>query len=196
MDTRDKEYADRLIARQTVWWKKALHVQAPYRWNLRRIRPGFTLELGCGIGRNLSHLNGNGVGVDHSFYAVEAARSRGLQAFTPEEFRESAFNKPATFDSLLCSHVAEHMTDREVADLLSEYLYLLKPFGLVIIITPQEAGYRSDPTHVQFMTFNELRNIARETGLIPVREYSFPFPRLIGHLFIYNEFVSINRKPF
>ena len=194
MYTEDYEYSARLLAKETVWWKRILDVQAPYRWNLRRLKPGFTVDIGCGLGRNLLHLDGNGIGIDHNQHTVEIARSRGLKAYTMAEFQTSPYNQAATFDSVLMSHVAEHMREVEVVKLLTAFIPLLKPYGQVILICPQEYGYRSDPTHVQFLDFERLRWIVSESGLIPVKEYSFPFPRVVGRLFKYNEFVSISRK--
>jgi len=194
MNTNEIGYSARLLKKEGVWWKRFLDVQAPYRWNLRRLNPGFTIDIGCGLGRNLLHLNGNGIGIDHNQHAVTIARSRGLQAFTTEDFKESEFNRVELFDSILLSHVAEHLTEREVVELLKAYLPLLRPNGQVIIICPQDYGYRSDPTHIQFLDFGSLRIIARQAGLMPVKEYSFPFPRVFGHLFKYNEFVTVSRK--
>lgn len=194
--TRDESYTSRLLAGERVWWRRLLDVQAPYRWNLRRLDPGFTLDVGCGIGRNLLHLEGRGVGIDHNPASVEVARKRGLQAFTPEEFERSAFNSPERFDSLLLSHVVEHMTREQAVALLRRYASCLKSGGKVILIAPQESGFRSDPTHVEFADFEALRQIARESGLIPGREYSFPFSPSFGRIFRHNEFVSISRKPF
>ena len=113
---------ERLIRLQTARWKRWLDVQALFRWNLRRLKPGFTLDIGCGIGRNLLHLPGQGVGVDTNEHCVRAARARGLTAFTPDEFRRSAeYNRPDRFDSILLAHVAEHMTEDQVVALLQEY---------------------------------------------------------------------------
>jgi SAM-dependent methyltransferase len=193
--TAGSDYTRRLADKGTVWWKRLLDVQAPYRWNLRRLQPGFTLDIGCGLGRNLIHLKGQAVGIDHNPYSVEVARSHGLQAFVPEEFEASGFYRAGRFDSFLLSHVAEHMTAAEAVNLLTGYLPLLKPQGRVILITPQESGYRSDPTHVQFLDFASLQNIACEAGLLPLREFSFPFPRPFGRLFKYNEFILVARKP-
>jgi SAM-dependent methyltransferase len=176
-----------------VWWKRFFDVQAPYRWNLRRLEPAFTLEIGCGIGRNLLHLKGQGVGVDHSNHSVEIARRRGCLAFTPDEFEHSIYSLPGTFDSLLLAHVAEHMTSAEATSLLRGYIPRLKTNGKIIIITPQERGFRSDPTHVEFVDWVRIRSILSPLGFTPVEEYSFPFPRLCGNLFIYNEFVSVSR---
>ena len=192
--TQDEQYSARLLTKESAWWKRLLDVQAPYRWNLRRLNPGFTLDIGCGLGRNLAHLNGEGVGVDHNARSVEIAKSRGLRAFVTDEFQKSPFNSPGRFDSLLLAHVAEHMTESEVTALLKTYIHLVKPGGQVIIITPQESGYQSDPTHVQFMDFECLRRVVQESGLVPVKEYSFPFPRAFGRLFKYNEFVSVSKK--
>ncbi len=194
-DTRDREYTERLIRLQHAPWKKWLDVQAPYRWNLRRLYPGFTLEVGCGIGRNLEHLGGKGVGLDHNVHSVAAARERGLRAFTPEEFRGSEWDKPGAFDSLLLSHVAEHMNRAALVSLLLAHLPYVRSGGQLILITPQEVGFASDPSHVEFMDLAFLRTLARELGLAPVRDFSFPFPRPFGRLFIYNEFVSISRRP-
>src|SRR5262245_45850702 len=123
--TADAGYTDRLISHGDVWWKRALDVQAPYRWNLRRLHLGFPLDIGCGIGRNLSHI-GCGIGIDHNPESVATARSRGHNAFLPAEFERTEFNRAATFDSILMSHVAEHMSAAEAAELLRTYLGLLK----------------------------------------------------------------------
>lgn len=184
----------RLATEESAWWKKILDVQVPYRWNLRRLNPGFTLDIGCGLGRNLKNLSGNGVGIDHNPHSVEITKTRGLQAFTPESFEESLFNKPASFDSILLSHVVEHMLEGEVKEVLDTYMHLLKPQGQVIFITPQEYGFQSDPTHIQFMDFAKLRAIASKSGLLVVREFSFPFPRSFGRFFKYNEFVCVCRR--
>jgi 2-polyprenyl-3-methyl-5-hydroxy-6-metoxy-1,4-benzoquinol methylase len=195
LKTQDERYSARLLMKESAWWKRLINAQAPYRWNLRRLNPGFALDIGCGLGRNLVNLNGNGVGIDHNKRSVEIARSRGLQAFTPDDFQKSPFNSPGRFDSLLLSHVAEHMTEPEVVDLMKAHLHLVKPGGQVIVITPQESGYRSDPTHVQFLDFESLRSIVQRAGLVHMKEFSFPFPRAFGRLFKYNEFVCVSKKP-
>ena len=79
-DTRDEEYADRLMTKETAAWKRVLNVQAPYRWNLRRHDLGRTLDIGCGIGRNLSSLPAGSLGVDHNETSIAMARARGASA--------------------------------------------------------------------------------------------------------------------
>ena len=191
--TRGDDYTRRLVALQSPWWKRLFHVQAPYRWNLRRLHLGVTLELGCGIGRNLLNLGGNGVGVDHNPASVETARARGLVAFTPEEFGTSKYCHSDAFDSMLLSHLIEHMTEAEAVTLAGDYIKYVKPGGRLVVITPQEVGYRSDATHIRFADFEANAALCKALGAQIERQFSFPFPRIVGHIFIYNEFVTVAR---
>jgi 2-polyprenyl-3-methyl-5-hydroxy-6-metoxy-1,4-benzoquinol methylase len=193
-DTRSQAYAARLGGLEGARWKRWLDVQAPYRWNLRRLRLGHALDLGCGIGRNLVNLGDSSVGVDHNPHSLETARRRGCTAFTPSEFRGSGHAAPGRFDSILVAHVLEHMPLAEARGLVGEYLGYLKPGGRVVLITPQEAGYRSDPSHVELMDFEKLLGILADCDLRPERTYSFPFPRPVGRIFPHNEFVVVGRR--
>ena len=115
--TTGSAYSKRLVRLQTRWWKRALSVQAPYRWNLRRLKLGFTLDLGCGIGRNLVNLEGNGVGVDHNADSVRVAVTRGLRR-THRKSSRFCLCAPWVFDSLLMAHVVEHLTHAKSVELL------------------------------------------------------------------------------
>ncbi len=195
LDTAGLEYAERLRRLDQSWWRRTLNVQAPYRWNIRRLHLGHVLDIGCGLGRNLAHLGNDGVGVDHNAESIATARARGLTAFTSDEFAESGYAVPGAFDSALIAHVVEHLDPDFAVELIQSYLPYIKPGGLLCFITPQERGYRSDATHVTFVDFDGLRRLCVRLGLTPVRQYSFPFPRFAGRFFPYNEFVLIARKP-
>jgi SAM-dependent methyltransferase len=192
--TGDAEYARLLQELQGAWWKRLLDVQRPYRRHVRGLELGFVLDVGCGIGRNLAHLDGAGVGVEQNADAVALARARGLTAWTPEEFLASPDAQPGRFDSLLLAHVLEHMTPAEARHLLEEYLPFVRAGGKVVLITPQEAGYRWAPTHVTFFDLEALSALAVSAGLTVRAAYSFPLPRFAGRLFRYNEFVLVAAK--
>lgn len=184
-------YADRLESRAASRWRKYLGVQLPYRWNLRRLHLGFVLDVGCGVGRNLDHLDGHGVGVDPNRDCVGAARLRGFRAYAPDDFASAATSERWTFDAMLVAHVLEHVGFDDSVSLVRAYLRYLRPGGRVVLITPQEAGYRSDATHVEFMDSGKLRRLCESLGLRIEQDYSFPFPRPAGRYFTYNEFVVV-----
>ncbi|SDP04776.1 Methyltransferase domain-containing protein [Nakamurella panacisegetis] len=187
--TAGEAYAERLNTLQSKKWKKWLNVQAPYRANLRRYRLGRTLDVGCGNGRNLAALGAGSVGVDHNPHLVRAAREIGLEAYTSDEFfADPALSAAGAFDAILASHLIEHLRYDEAVEVMRSYLPCVRPGGRVLLITPQERGHASDPTHVAFSDFAVLRRLAVELGLQPVRSRSFPFPRALGKVFIYNEF--------
>jgi SAM-dependent methyltransferase len=190
-DTHSAEYTERLERLEGARWKRWIPVQAPYRWNLRRLALGRTLEIGCGIGRNLLHLPRGSVGVEPNARSVEVARRRGCDARTPEAFRAAGL---APFDSLLVAHVLEHMTRGEAAALLAEWLPHVRSGGRVVLITPQEAGFRSDPTHVEPFDFDALAALLADAGCVVLRRYSFPLPRVAGRFFPHNEFVVVGRR--
>ncbi len=194
-DTSGEAYARRLQAKQQVWWKRALNVQAPYQWNLRRQRLGRTLDVGCGIGRNLETLGAGSVGVDHNAGSIAVARERGVTAFTVEEWGASDLRQPEAFDGMLLAHVIEHMDAATGLALVEEYLPYLRPGGKVFFVCPQERGYASDPSHVRWVTGEDLQQLARDAGLAPGEWFSFPFPRWAGKPFIYNEFCLLAVKP-
>jgi len=191
--TETPDYTQRLRRLSDARWKRVLGMQAPYRWNVRRLNLGWTLDVGCGIGRNLEHLRGHGVGVDHNADSVRQARARGLIAFTVADFFASRFAQPEAFDSLLAAHLIEHLIPSDAADILRGYLKFVRPGGRAVFITPQEKGYGSDATHVTWSDFSQLRRLASDLGLEVEQEYSFPLPRNAGRFFTYNEFVLVGR---
>ena len=185
--TEGESYARRLERAQRVWWKRVLPVQLPYRWNLRRQQLGRTLDVGCGLGRNLTYLPAGSLGVDHNARAVDIARSRGLDAVTVEEFELTAGEQRGRFESILLAHIIEHLPPEDADALVASYLPYLRPGGKVFFVCPQERGYGSDPTHVWFAQAHDLEALCHRVGLQPVKSFSFPFPRSLGKAFIYNE---------
>ena len=194
-DTKGDAYTRRLEDRSGVWWKRLLNVQAPYQWNLRRQDLGRTLDIGCGIGRNLPSLPPGSLGVDHNATSIAAARARGLHAMTTEEFLASEQARPESFDGFYVAHVIEHMDEPSAVELMRGYLPYLRPGGRVFFVCPQEKGYATDATHVRFVDGEALMDLSRTVGLEPEPWFSFPFPRRLGRLFTYNEFCVRASKP-
>lgn len=141
------------------------------------------------------HLDGNGVGVDTSQASVDVAANRGCVAYTVEDFADSGDAVAGGFESLLLAHVLEHMPLSEASDLVQEYLPYVTPGGQVIVIVPQEAGYATDDTHINFLDSRDVTDLMKGCGLVEIRDYSFPFPRRLGKVFRYNETVVVGHLP-
>lgn len=193
--TAGTKYADRLTKLSGARWKQVLDVQAPYRRNIQRLTLGKTLDVGCGIGRNLGYLSKESVGVDHNPHSIGVARERGLTAYTTDGF----FDNPdvavkGEYDALLAAHLIEHMPLDQSQEIISSYLPFLKDGARCVFICPQELGYKTDDTHVLFADFDVLKMLCDRLGLRVEYQYSFPFPRLAGKVFPYNEFVIVARK--
>jgi 2-polyprenyl-3-methyl-5-hydroxy-6-metoxy-1,4-benzoquinol methylase len=194
-DTASEGYTDRLRRLSGSRWKQIINVQAPYQWNLRRLALGKTLDIGCGIGRNWSSLGAGSVGTDHNEHSVAYCNEQGFEAYTPDTFFTKFSPETNSFDSFLIAHVFEHLTSEQDLGILTQYLPYLRSGGRVVIITPQEVGYASDASHVEFMPFDTVAGIVEKAGLKVEKYYSFPFPRPFGKVFKYNEFIFIAKKP-
>lgn len=187
------EYTERLTRLQGARWKASPLVQLPFRAYVMALRLGRCLDVGCGVGRLLRHMAAGSVGIDHNPTSVEVCRQRGLVAYATAELDSDDSARLGIFDSILLAHVLEHVSG-EVGDALIEnYLPWLGPTGKVVVITPQEVGQRSDPTHVRWVDHGVVREHASRLGLTVEATYSFPFPRPFGRIFIYNEFITVLR---
>jgi 2-polyprenyl-3-methyl-5-hydroxy-6-metoxy-1,4-benzoquinol methylase len=193
-DTSGSGYTKRLESLEYKRWKSILNVQRPYRWNIKRLKIGKTLDIGCGIGRYLKVLSTDSVGIDHNKDSVAFTKKLGFKAFVTADFVTSPEYREESFDSILISHVLEHMTNAEALTLVRKYVPLVKEGGRIIILCPQEKGFASDKTHIEMQDFKALRTLIESCGLRQQKAYSFPFPRVFGKLFTYNEFVVIGVK--
>ena len=114
---------------------------------------------------------------------------------TSEEFA-ARYPEPPTeagFDSLLLAHVLEHMTPAEGIALLHAYLPHVR--RTVAVICPQERGYTTDATHVTFLDGRDIASMLEQVGLRVRKVSSFPFPRVAGKVFPYNETVVLADRP-
>lgn len=190
--TEHEGYTTRLVRLQSGRVKTALAPVNPYRWNIRRLCRGRVLDVGCGIGRNLRYLGRqDAVGVDHNEHSVDIVRALGYAAHTPRQFEENASALHGSFDTILVSHVLEHLEFDDAVTLVGSYLPALATNGRVVVICPQQRGYASDHTHVTYFDEPALRRLAAAIGLDVVKYRSFPLPRFLGGAWIYNEHILV-----
>ena len=193
MSSTDAEYTRRLQRLSDRRWKA--FIPNPYAWKVRRLAAGRVLDVGCGIGRCLDFVRPRGVGVDPNETAIAVCREKGHEAYVPDEFAAGyrGGESDQRFDTLLCAHVLEHLDEPTGVELLRTYLPYLAPDARLVLITPQERGQRSDPTHVRLIDAAAMTRLAEQCGLTIDSISSFPLPRAFGRWFIYNETITVAR---
>lgn len=188
--TNQPEYCEYLLSTDKSW-KQILNVQYPYRRAIQKMELGKSIDIGCGVGRVLAWLTKDSIGVDHNPISIDICLSKNLKAYTSQKFLEMAKSneiEKRSFDNLILTHVLEHLEPYEQIEIISFYLPYLKKNGGLFIITPQEAGYASDDTHVTFTGFERTTEVLNELNFETVSQKSFPFPQGFGKFFKYNEF--------
>jgi SAM-dependent methyltransferase len=101
------------------------------------IKGGRTADIGCGSGREVAWLNGNGFpadGFDASDGLLEQARVRYPQlTFVHAELPALSGIAPASYDNLLCETVIMHLDPAEVAPSVRRMLDIVKPGGILYL---------------------------------------------------------------
>ncbi len=137
--------------------------------------PGRVLDVGCGDGANALALERAGwdvVAIDFDEQSIDAARAAGCRdarTTTIEELDEPA----QSFDAVVSIHSIEHVPDP--AALLAHIRRLLKPGGVISVVTPNAASWLSarhgpdwrglePPRHLQILTPKALERLLSDGG--------------------------------
>lgn len=157
---RAKPYVPYDTPRETLRTRRIFGILAPH---LAQVRGARILDYGGGDGRlvrSLAEAGAECAVADYSGSAVPGVTQLGatLQDLDPE----------ARYDAILCSHVAEHVT--EPLRLVKELAAMLKPGSTMYVEVPVEIWRRpptpSEPvTHINFFTPASLHRLMARTGL-------------------------------
>lgn len=120
------------------------------------------------------------------------ATKLGHNVLAPHETKQELRNEE--FDTLIFSHVLEHLTPDQHPAILRDYLPYLKVGGLVVVRIPQRAGFNSDDDHRFFWTDGLMEEFLLGHGLRITKSGSFPFPEFFGGFFKYNEWFFVATK--
>lgn len=141
------------------------------------------IDLGCGVGANMSLLRERGhevTGVTLSEDEATLVRSRGFRCLVCDVANENVPLPAASADALLFSHVLEHLAWPEEA--LRRSLKLLRPGGGVYVALPNALQFRqrweffrgrfryvetgiTDRTHLRFFDFHSARELLEGAGV-------------------------------
>ena len=184
---RDDEFYERARdtgPRSIAYWSSRFYAELVRRRTPRGAR---VLEIGCGLGGVLRHLEREyGThGVDLSSFALGRARSDlARSTLAVAEATELPFREQ-TFDAVLAKHVLEHIADPAIA--LAEIARVLRsPGGLLVYGTPNAdnplrpfkgndwIGVR-DPTHVSVLPPAKWLALTATSGFEIERAFSDGF---------------------
>ena len=142
-------------------------------WMVRRMVAKFAtpdapiLDAGCGTGLNLRHLPEGSTGIDINPRNIELLRRRLPNHNVVEGDVEALPFEDASFGTVLCTEVIEHIPDPSAA--LAEYGRVLQPGGVLIGSVPARSAIwklrflsstcpHSEPFHNEYLP-HEVREM-------------------------------------
>lgn len=135
------------------------------------------LDVGCGSGWLVKYLSECGYkarGCDNAEVALKLAEKKVRKQLLKAGATRLPYSK-GSFDVVSSISMVEHLSVKEVRSFLKEVTRVLKPGGVVFLVTPNFGspfriiqgknwfGY-SDPTHINFYTSASLGKELREAG--------------------------------
>jgi hypothetical protein len=153
---------------------------------------GATIDYGCGAGQLLRLLPDGSVGFELNPVLIERLIKDGLVVYRSHGEMSDFDLAPlgGKFDSLVISHVLEHLVDPAAA--LNRLMLACSRLGVqrIIAIVPGLKGYRSDDTHKTFIdrqyVESNFRNLNDAFALSKISY--FPGNReWLGRFYIFHE---------
>ena len=152
-------------------------------WMVRRMVAKYAtpnapiLDAGCGTGLNLRHLPEGSVGVDINPRNIALLKQRLPNHTVIEGDVEALPFADASFGTVLCTEVIEHIPDPSAA--LAEYRRVLQPGGVLIGSVPARSAIwklrflsstcpHSEPFHNEYLP-NEVREMLSGWQIVSLR---------------------------
>jgi len=150
--------------------RKRWHLNKLRLWHLMAITTeDQVLDAGCGAGNLISELAPHcqrAVGCDYRYPCLAVASRRRAGTYVQANLRQLPF-PPATFSTLFCMEVIEHLDRGTAAQALSEFQRVLRPKGQIILTTP---NYRSLWVIIEFLT-DTVRLVPEMVGREHISKY-------------------------
>lgn len=156
---------------------RKLTVKRKHRLLAKTHPQGHVLDVGCGTGDFLLHLQENGYqcqGVEQSRAANELAKGKGLRVHGKLADLEAV----PTFNVITLWHVLEHLPDP--AGALATMRQMLLPGGLLILAVPDRESWDAQhygskwaawdvPRHLSHFRRHDVLSVLKRTGFINIR---------------------------
>jgi SAM-dependent methyltransferase len=131
-------------------------------------RTGKVLDIGCNVGATAEYFQKeNYYGVDNCEPRLKIAKEKGLNVFSCDIRQEPLPFEDQTFDTIICSHIIEHLLTEEQHLLMAEMARVLKIGGKLFVSapTPYNPFFWDEETHQRPCTHGQLSVLARKHGL-------------------------------
>lgn len=150
------------------------------------------LDVGCGLGRSLAHLEGSRaslVGVDLSETMLDSARSRVPRARFAQARVEALPFRSEAFPRVVCTEILLHLPEEGRRSALEELARVLAPGGRLVLTSNNAAFFLSRPLigsaraagyHRDLTTLGEIRRRLESHGLRLVLARGNPFHSLLS----------------
>ena len=130
----------------------------------------------------------NATGIELDTVLAERSQSKGLNVINANFFEWLEKAPPGQFDAAFASHIVEHFTPTDVERLFALLARVVKPGGILIVVTPNIANMRRavgdfwrDPTHVRPYPIPALGKLFNRSGweMIKSKEYTDRKPSVL-----------------
>ena len=162
---------------QNSQWQKLGRLNFSKNTILNLIDKGLTLDIGCGDGILLEHLNKKGIkgyGIDISSKAIEICSSRGIKCERADIAEKLPF-ADASFDNVIMSDVLEHLFQplnvlNEAHRVCKDHLYISVPnfasFPARIQVLLGKVPENNTPRdgHVYWMTHKVIVDLLKQSS--------------------------------
>jgi len=134
---------------------------------------GYVLDIGCGPGMYLEQYSGPVLGIDAHPNNIRICRNKGIEAIEADANR---FIRENTFDTVLVSHILEHLDDPECV--IQNACRSVKPGGRIILIVPGWEGFQSglneEVGHKKFITEDFIDTNMKKNNSRKIKSTWFP----------------------
>jgi SAM-dependent methyltransferase len=176
METHEQEYCDYLERKYLPGRRLYLH-RVFYPKLFRRFKSGDPIiDLGCGTGEFLNYCrkrNRQALGIDSNEVLAKRCKENGLNVHLDSVCELSSL-KHQHFRYAVCDNVLEHLELAELNQFFDRLETLLSPGGILICIVPGRKGFKCDPTHKTYVSYELLSDLLKNRNLKLGAHYYHP----------------------
>jgi len=173
------------------------------RWYLHRFfypklfrsfgSPDTIIDLGCGTGEFLDYCRKRkheALGIDSNEAFAKRCQENGFNVHL-DSIYELRSVKNQHFRYAVCDNVLEHLEFTELRQFFDRIETLLSPGGILFCIVPGRRGFKCDPTHKTYISYELLSNLIKNRNLKIEPGYFHPF-----NLGFVDRFLYLNMQVF